>query len=94
MTKLKNDQFLRALMREPVEFTPVWMMLQAGRYLPQYQKLLANSDFLTSVRTPEIAAELTIQPVDVLGVDAAIFYSDITTAVVPMGLWMPFSPGW
>ena len=87
----RNDAFLKACRGEKVDYTPIWMMRQAGRYLPQYEKLLAKSDFLTSVRTPEIAAELTIQPVDVLGVDAAIFYSDITTAVVPMGMQLRYS---
>lgn len=86
-----NDTFLRACRGEKVSYTPVWMMRQAGRYLPQYQKLLANIDFLTGVRNPEIAAEITIQPVDIIGVDAAILYSDITTTVVPMGMDLRFS---
>jgi uroporphyrinogen decarboxylase len=89
----RNDTFLKACRGQPVEFTPIWMMRQAGRYLPQYQKVLAKSDFLTSVRTPEIAAEITIQPVDILGVDAAIFFSDITTTAVPMGMRLRYSDG-
>jgi len=87
----RNDTFLKACRGEKVDYTPIWMMRQAGRYLPQYQKVLAKSDFLTSVRTPEIAAEITIQPVDILGVDAAIFYSDITTVVVRMGMPLRYS---
>lgn len=87
----RNDTFLKACRGEPVGYTPIWMMRQAGRYLPQYQQVLSKSDFLTSVRTPEIAAELTLQPVDVLGVDAAIFFSDITTTVVPMGMALSYS---
>ncbi|MCC7257060.1 MAG: uroporphyrinogen decarboxylase [Gammaproteobacteria bacterium] len=87
----RNDTFLRACRGEPVDYTPIWMMRQAGRYLPQYQKVLASTDFLTGVRTPEIAAEITIQPVDILGVDAAIFYSDITTTAVPMGMDLRYS---
>ncbi|MDJ0926960.1 MAG: uroporphyrinogen decarboxylase [Gammaproteobacteria bacterium] len=86
-----NDTFLKACRGAPVDYTPVWMMRQAGRYLPQYQKVLAQTDFLTAVRTPEIAAEITIQPVDIFGVDAAIFYSDITTVVVPMGMDLRYS---
>jgi len=87
----RNDTFLKACRGQPVGHTPIWMMRQAGRYLPQYQKVLARTDFLTAVRTPDIAAEITIQPVDILGVDAAIFYSDITTTVVPMGMKLLYS---
>ncbi len=87
----RNNTFLHACRGEPVAHTPIWMMRQAGRYLPQYQKVMEKSDFLTAVRTPEIAAELTIQPVDILGVDAAIFYSDITTTAVPMGMHLRYS---
>ena len=86
-----NDTFLKACRGEKVDYTPIWMMRQAGRYLPQYQKVLAKTDFLTAVRTPEVAAEITIQPVDVIGVDAAILYSDITTTVVPMGMDLRFT---
>lgn len=81
-----NDTFLKACRGEKVDYTPIWLMRQAGGYLPEYQKILARVDFLTACRTPDIAAEITIQPVDILGVDAAIFYSDITTTVVPMGM--------
>lgn len=66
-------------------------MRQAGRYLPQFQKVAAKADFLTICRTPELAAEVTIQPVDALGVDAAIFFSDITTTVVPMGIKLEYA---
>lgn len=90
---MMNDTFLKACRGEKVDFTPVWMMRQAGRYLPQYQQVLAKTDFLTACRTPEIAAEITIQPVDAIGVDAAIFYSDITTTVVPMGMDLHYESG-
>jgi len=90
---MMNDTFLRACRGEPTDYTPIWMMRQAGRFLPEYQKVLARHDFLTACRTPEIAAEITMQPVDVLGVDAAIFYSDITTTVVPMGIELHYEKG-
>ncbi|MEC7803714.1 MAG: uroporphyrinogen decarboxylase [Pseudomonadota bacterium] len=88
-----NDTFLKACRGEKVQYTPVWLMRQAGRYLPEYQKILAKLDFLTACRTPEIAAEITMQPVDIIGVDAAIFYSDITTTVVPMGMDLHYEVG-
>lgn len=87
----RNNTFLQACRGEKVDYTPVWMMRQAGRYLPEFRAVLEKSDFLTACRTPEIAAALTIQPVDVLGVDAAIFFSDITTTVVPMGMQLRYS---
>jgi uroporphyrinogen decarboxylase len=90
---MMNKTFLHACRGEKVDYTPIWMMRQAGRYLPQFQKVLAKSDFLTACRTPEIAAEITLQPVDILGVDAAIFFSDITTTVVPMGMDLKYADG-
>jgi uroporphyrinogen decarboxylase len=83
---LKNDLLLKALRREEVPRPPVWMMRQAGRYLPAYQQLRRQYDFFTRVQTPELACEITLQPVDEIGVDAAIIFSDIL--VVPQALGM------
>jgi uroporphyrinogen decarboxylase len=86
MTQLKNDLLLRALRNEIVERPPVWMMRQAGRYLPDYLKLKAKYDFFTRVQTPELATAITLQPVNQVGVDAAIIFSDILVIPQAMGL--------
>jgi len=86
-----NDTFLKACFGEKVEYTPVWIMRQAGRYLPQYQAMRANVDFLTLCKTPELAAEVTLQPIEILGVDAAILFSDILIPVEAMGMHLEFS---
>jgi uroporphyrinogen decarboxylase len=85
-----NDTFLRACRGEEVTYTPVWIMRQAGRYLKQYQKIRKKVDFLTLCKTPELAAEVTIQPIDALGVDAAILFSDILIPVEAMGMKLEF----
>jgi len=85
-----NTTFLKACKGEKVDYTPVWIMRQAGRYLPQYQKLRNKVDFLTLCKTPELAAEVTLQPVDILGVDAAILFSDILIPVEAMGMNLKF----
>ena len=82
---LQNDLLLRALKGEKTERVPVWMMRQAGRYLPDYLKLKAKYDFFTRVQTPELATAITLQPVDQVGVDAAIIFSDILVIPQAMG---------
>jgi uroporphyrinogen decarboxylase len=86
MTSFKNDLLLKALRKEKVDRPPVWMMRQAGRYLPDYIKLRDKYDFFTRVQTPELATEITIQPVQQVGVDAAIIFSDILVIPQAMGL--------
>ena len=86
MEQLQNDLFLRACKRQDVDRTPIWIMRQAGRYLPEYRAVRANNDFLTMCKTPELAAEVTIQPVDLIGVDAAIIFSDILVIPEAMGM--------
>src|SRR5674476_1105499 len=86
MQQLKNDLLVRALKKETVERPPVWMMRQAGRYLPDYMKLKTKYDFFTRVQTPELACEITLQPVNQVGVDAAIIFSDILVIPQAMGI--------
>ncbi len=86
-----NDTFLKACRGEDVPYTPVWLMRQAGRYLPEYQAVRAEVDFLTLCKTPELAAKVTLQPVDKLNVDAAILFSDILIPVEAMGMHLSFS---
>ena len=91
--KLKNDLFLRALKGEEVERPPVWMMRQAGRYLPQYMKLREKYSFFERVETPELACEITIQPIDELEPDAAIIFSDILTVPQALNIDVELVPG-
>ncbi len=88
-----NTRFLDACWGKPVDRTPVWLMRQAGRYLPDYMRVRSKCTFLELCKTPELAAEVSIQPVDILGVDAAIMFSDILTPVEPMGMKLDFVPG-
>jgi uroporphyrinogen decarboxylase len=90
---LQNDRLIRACKRLAVDRPPVWMMRQAGRYLPEYRAIRARSDFLSMVRTPEIAAEVTMQPVDILQVDAAIIFSDILVIPNAMGMALRVDEG-
>jgi uroporphyrinogen decarboxylase len=86
-----NNTFLEACQGKKTEYTPVWLMRQAGRYLPEYQKIRGKVDFLTLCKTPELAAEVTLQPVDILKVDAAILFSDILIPVEAIGMKLEFS---
>ncbi len=91
---LDNDLFLRALKRQPVERTPVWMMRQAGRYLPEYRASRAKAgDFMSLCRNPELCCEVTLQPLDRYGLDTAILFSDILTIPDAMGLGLRFVEG-
>jgi len=94
MTELKNDRFLRALMRQPVDATPVWMMRQAGRYLPEYKATRASAgDFLSLCKNRELACEVTLQPLERFDLDAAILFSDILTIPDAMDLGLYFAEG-
>ncbi len=93
MKTLENDLIIKALKKEKTERTPIWVMRQAGRYLPEYRKVREKSDFLTMCKTPELAAEVTIQPVDIIGVDAAILFSDILVIPEAMGMHLIMNEG-
>jgi uroporphyrinogen decarboxylase len=89
---IQNDLFLRALKGETVERPPVWMMRQAGRYLPDFMKLKAKYDFFTRCQTPELATEITIMPIDQIGTDAAILFSDILVVLQAMNIEVEMKP--
>src|SRR3954466_3067278 len=91
---LKNDTFLRALLRQPTEYTPLWLMRQAGRYLPEYRATRQRAgSFLGLAKNPDYATEVTLQPLDRYPLDAAILFSDILTVPDAMGLGLYFADG-
>ena len=92
--RLKNDTLLRALARQPTEYTPIWLMRQAGRYLPEYNATRAKAaSFLALAKTPALATEVTLQPLERFPLDAAILFSDILTIPDAMGLGLGFTEG-
>jgi len=94
MKELKNDRFIRALLKQPIDKTPVWMMRQAGRYLPEYKAIRAEAgSFMNLCTNPELACEVTLQPLERFDFDAAILFSDILTIPDAMGLGLYFSEG-
>lgn len=90
---MQNDRLLRACRREETDRTPIWLMRQAGRYLPEFRALRNDYDFLTRVKTPDIAAELTLQPIRQFDLDAAIIFSDIIPPLEGLGFQIDFNPG-
>lgn len=90
---LTDSPFMRACRREPVPYTPVWLMRQAGRYMPEYRELRQRVSFLDLCKTPELAAEVTVTAAERLGVDAAIIFADILLIIEPMGLTLEFAQG-
>jgi len=94
MSELKNDRFIRALLKQPVDKTPIWMMRQAGRYLPEYKAIRAEAgSFMNLCTNPELACEVTLQPLERFDFDAAILFSDILTIPDAMGLGLYFTEG-
>ena len=94
MSALQNDTLLRALARQPTEHTPIWLMRQAGRYLPEYSATRARAgSFLALAKSPALATEVTLQPLERFSLDAAILFSDILTVPDAMGLGLHFAEG-
>src|SRR2546429_7591486 len=94
MAALQNDTLIRALFRQPTAYTPVWLMRQAGRYLPEYNETRRRAgSFLALCKTPSLAAEVTLQPLERFPLDAAILFSDILTIPDAMGLGLYFAEG-
>jgi len=92
-SELRESTFMRACRREPVSYTPVWLMRQAGRYMQEYRDVRARTSFLDLCKTPELAAEVTVTAAERLGVDAAIIFADILLIIEPMGIELEFAKG-
>src|SRR6266850_7560271 len=90
---MQEPVFLQACRHEPTPYTPVWLMRQAGRYMPEYRALREKVPFLTLCKSPDLAAQVTVEAVERLGVDAAIIFADILLIVEPMGVGLEFSKG-
>src|SRR5436190_17119812 len=90
---MMNERFLKACRREPVDCTPVWFMRQAGRYMAEYRALRAKHSILELCKTPGLAAQVTLQPIDRFPLDAAIIFADILLPLEPMGLRLEFEEG-
>src|SRR5215470_6241165 len=90
---MQEPILLQACRREPTPYTPVWLMRQAGRYMPEYRALREKVPFLTLCKTPDLAAQVTVEAVERLGVDAAIIFADILLIVEPMGVGLEFAKG-
>src|SRR5215472_15797377 len=93
MSDLENDNFLRACWKKETEFTPIWFMRQAGRYLESYRKVRAENDVLTICKTPELSTKVTVAAVDELGVDAAILFADIMLPLDAVGVALKLQDG-
>src|SRR6185503_18437636 len=93
MEALHDSPFMRACRREPVPFTPIWLMRQAGRYMSEYRELRERVSFLDLCKSPELAAEVTVHAAERLRVDAAIIFADILLIIEPMGLELEFAKG-
>src|SRR5258708_11314047 len=91
--KLTQSRFLRACRHEPVDATPVWFMRQAGRYMPEYRAIREHVSMLDAIRTPEIACQITLQPINALALDAAILFNDILIPLIGMGIGLDFGKG-
>src|SRR5438034_10522788 len=91
--ELRNSPFMRACRREPVPYTPIWLMRQAGRYMREYREVRARTSFLELCKTPSLAAEVTVTAAERLGVDAAIIFADILLIIEPMGIELEFARG-
>lgn len=91
--ELESSRMMRAIRREPVDTTPIWIMRQAGRYLPEYMRIRSGHDFLAFCKRPDLAAQVTLDAQRILGVDAAILFADLPTILEPMGFSLSYDPG-